>query len=130
MKKRPFQFQYFPFSILIFIAIYAFFMTIPCLLSADQNKVHLGLCGAIDTYGVFHSMRIWNREEIRDENQIQVIYAACATSKGILIYDLYDQSVASFIPLGICYDVKIETSDQGRSCNIFAAGSKAGLTGS
>ena len=97
-------------------------------LATDQNAVNLSLVGQWnDDYGDFHAVKVWMREEIRQAGKIWVNYAACATSKGVVIFDIDRRSVVSFIPLGECDDLEIEKTNNEGTFYVYVAGGEAGL---
>ena len=89
--------------------------------------VHVGLVGEWSDYGNFRSMDIWTREETGPEGKQWVTYAGCATSRGLVIFDLNSQSLSSYIPLCECNDLQIMSTNDGKATLAYVACGEKGL---
>ena len=70
-----------------------------CSQSHAEDNLHFGLVGQWNNdYGYFNTVKIREYGE-----EIIKKYAFCATDKGIVIFDIVSQSIASFFSLTHCH---------------------------
>ena len=118
-------------KIFSFIWIVLLFSPLSFLTEANtQNTIKLGLVGYWNNdYGYFKAVKVWESEELRDKGLVEVKYAYCATSKGMVIFDIEKRVFISFVPLGDCKDIVInsEIKDNKRSIYVYMANGETGL---
>ncbi|MGA1863985.1 MAG: C13 family peptidase [bacterium] len=125
VRQRSFSFFFFlALSTILFFTSLTFF---PQYVTGNQDLVYMGLVGEWEDYGDFHAIKVWKQQEVRQNVMTWVTYAGCATSRGFVIFDINDKAVASFIPLGACYDLEIKDTDNGSSVYAYIVSGETGL---
>jgi len=110
----------------VFLSVGCFFLYFLPTASA-QGMVNLGLVGEWNSsHGEFRAVALY---KTRESGGIKADYAYCTTSEGLVIFNININkvSLASFISLGECYGLEIETINNERTDYMYITKGEAGL---